>query len=245
MHSEYFTVYHVDCDRNGLLKTDLFQEMILDTACRAAEVGGFGIPDLNRQGRTWVLARFQQHTISTPVIGDTLRIDTWIEFNRLAFSMRNFRVFRIAPDAEPLLLAEARSAWAVIDLATRENVNFNDIPNYPQPEGGSVDLPRLPRPDRKADTLSSTHRVVYSDLDQNGHCNSSRYLQMMINSLDNIDGIFPTDLVVSYSHEVFFGQTVTIRRTLSDSPFFSVYNPDGTLCVTAHFITPTVQHPSH
>ncbi|MBQ0082464.1 MAG: hypothetical protein KBT41_04195 [bacterium] len=238
MYSEYFTVYHVDCDRNGFLKTDVFQEMILNTACRAAEIGGFGIPELNRQGRTWVLARFQQHTISSPRIGDVLRIDTWIELNRMAFSMRNFRVFRVSGDDELMLMAEARSAWAVIDLHSRENVNFNDIPHYPEPEGGSVDLPQMPRQNRKADTVSSTHRVVYSDLDQNGHCNSSRYLQIMINSLDDIDGIFPSDLMVSYSHEVFFGETVTIRRTLTGSPFFSIYNQEGVLCVTAHFVLP-------
>lgn len=237
MYSEFFTVYHVDCDRNGLLKTDVFQEMILNTACRAAEIGGFGIPELNGQGRTWVLARFQQHTLSYPQIGDRLRIDTWIEFNRLSFSMRNFRVFRLSDDHQELL-AEASSAWAVIDLHSRENVNFNDIPNYPQPEGGEVSIPRMPRPDRSADTVKTTHRIVYSDLDQNGHCNSSRYLQMMINSLDLIDGIFPSDIVVSYSHEVFFGETVTISRTLTPSPFFAIYNEHGTLCVTAQFLNP-------
>ncbi|MCQ2343638.1 MAG: thioesterase [Paludibacteraceae bacterium] len=240
MHSEYFTVYHVDCDRNGLLKTDVFQEMILNTACRAAEIGGFGIPELNRQGRTWVLARYQQHTISSPRIGDKLRIDTWIEMNRMAFSMRNFRAFRVSDDGVQTLLAEATSAWAVIDIHSRENVNFNDIPHYPEPEGGSVDLPRLPRPDRKGEAISSTHRIVYSDLDQNGHCNSSRYLQIMIDSLDEIDGIFPSDLQVSYSHEIFFGETVTIKHTVKGSPFFAIYNQNGTLCVTAQFLLPNL-----
>lgn len=237
MHSEYFTVYHVDCDRNGRLKTDVFQEMVLNTACRAAEVGGFGIPELNRQGRTWVLARYQQHTILYPKIGDTLRIDTWIEINRMSFSMRNFRVFRI-DGKEHTLLAEARSAWAVIDLQSRENVNFNDIPNYPEPEGGSVELPVLPRLDRKAEMVSTTHRIVYSDLDQNGHCNSSRHLQIMIDSLNDIDGIFPSDLLVSYSHEVFFGEEVTIKRTKDGSPYFLIFNKEGMLCVTAYFVLP-------
>lgn len=231
MYRERFKIFHSHCDRNGYLKTDLFQEMILNTACGAAEAGGFGIPALNRLGMTWVMARFQMHVERHPRIGEEVTIETWIEQNRMGFSIRNFRVLGITG-----ILAEARSAWAVIDVKTRESVNFNVLENVPVPEGNPVDLPPMPRPDRKAATITTEHTVRFTDLDQNGHCNSSRYLGMMLDAYGSIDGLLPRDILVSYSHETFFGERLSVSRTQTEDPFFAIHNPQGELCVTAHFV---------
>ena len=251
MFTEHFTIYHSHCDRNGYLKTDLFQEMILNTACSAAEAGGFGIPTLNRLGLTWVMARFQMHVNQHPRIGDKLKIETWIEQNRMGFSIRNFRVSAdsclLSVDSCPdelktencelkTVIAEARSAWAVIDVKSRESVNFNELQHIPVPEGNPVDLPTMPRPDRKAATISTEHTVRFTDLDQNGHCNSSRYLGIMLDAYGSIDGLLPRDLLVSYSHETFFGETLKVSRTQTEDPFFAIHNPQGELCVSAHFV---------
>ena len=231
MNRERFTVYHSQCDGTGMLKMDLFQEIILNTACKAAEDGGFGIPELNKKGRTWVMARFQMHVNEQPRIGNKLTVETWIEQNRLGFSMRDFRVIKGAK-----VMAVARSVWAVIDLRTRENVNFNDLEHAPQPEGNAIELPSMARPVRSGETTVSRYRIRYSDLDQNGHCNSSRYVQIMEDAIGSEQGLRASDMLVSYAHEVFFGEEVTVEHTASTTgDWFVIRNAQGIACVTGWF----------
>lgn len=220
----------------GDMKLHALVEMLLNAACRAADDLGFGISELNSRNKSWVLARLQLAIDSYPRQDEDVEIETWIEQNRFSFSTRNFRVWRLEGNGTRTQLVHAKSIWAVIDLDTRENVNLFDEPLFRNAvDGEPLHLPLTGSKPSRDLSMESEYTVRYSDLDFNGHCNSARYLQIMLNAYNRIDGCQARFLNISYSREVHFGDSVTIRYNDSDSPTFHIYNADGKLCTSAFF----------
>lgn len=237
MDKYQFHVYYADINGDKRMKLDLFEGMILNASCRSSDDGGFGIPDLNRTNRTWVLARFALNIIDFPRLNDEIEIETWIESNMMGFSIRDFAIYRLHPAAEREHIADCKTTWAVIDLTTRQNVNLADIPDFPAPEPRKVTIPPMPHFDRAAETEERPYTIQYSDIDQNGHCNSARYVQMMLNAYNRVEGMNASRFQVSYSHEVRFGEPVRIVFTKGENPYFRIYNKDGQVAVSAQFVT--------
>lgn len=234
--SYFFHVHYADVGMKLIMKPHILEEIILNSACRAADDDGFGIPDLNRQNKSWVLARFQLDVIEWPALKDDIEIETWVESYRMGFSMRDFRVYRISGDYRELL-ATSKTAWAIIDLTTRENVNIFDQQIFAEHLDGEIlNLKIDVRPDKNADTEEREYIIQYADIDQNGHCNSARYPQMMLNAYGDIMGLHPRQWQISYSHELRFNEKVKITFTKSKNPFFRIYNSEGVLCTSAIFI---------
>jgi len=255
--SYFFHIHYADVGMKLLLKPHIFEEIILNSACRAADDDGFGIPDLNRQNKSWVLARFQLDVIEWPALKDDIEVETWVESYRMGFSIRNFRVYRISsspippiPPISPIspispippissrkLIATSKTAWAIIDLTTRENVNIFDDPIFEQTlDGEPLALRINAKPDKSSEIIEHEYTVQYADIDQNGHCNSARYPQIMLNAYGDVLGLHPRQWQISYSHELKFGERVKVTFTNSANPFFRIYNEDGVLCTSANFI---------
>lgn len=243
--SYFFHVHYADVGMKLVMKPHILEEIILNSACRAADDDGFGIPDLNRQNKSWVLARFQLDVIEWPALKDDIEIETWVESYRMGFSMRNFRIYRVSRDSSSSILssssrkliATSKTAWAIIDLNTRQNVNIFDQPVFMEHLDGEIlDLKIDTRPDKSAEVIEKEYTIQYADIDQNGHCNSARYPQMMLNAYGDIMGLHPRQWQISYSHELRFNEKVKITFTKSKNPFFRIYNSEGVLCTSAIFI---------
>lgn len=237
MDKYLFHVCYGDVNHELRIKLHNYESMLLNASCRASDDGGFGIPDLNRTNRTWVLARFGVNILDFPRLNDEIEIETWIEQNMMGFSVRDFAIYRLAPDGTRRHLGDCRTVWAIIDLTTRQNVNLDDIPGFPAAEDRKVEIPAMPRVDRDAARTETSYTIQYSDIDQNGHCNSACYVRMMLDALNSPDGIPARRFTVNYSHEVRFGETVCIQRTDGPNPLFKIIKADGSVAVTAHFAT--------
>ena len=105
--SYFFHVHYADVGMKLVMKPHILEEIILNSACRAADDDGFGIPDLNRQNKSWVLARFQLDVIEWPALKDDIEIETWVESYRMGFSMRNFRIYRVSIDSSSSILSSS------------------------------------------------------------------------------------------------------------------------------------------
>jgi len=237
--SYFFHVHYADVGMKLIMKPHIFEEIILNSACRAADDNGFGIPDLNSQNKTWVLARFQLDVIEWPALKDDIEVETWVESYRMGFSMRNFRIYRLTTEdrGQRTLIATSKTAWAIIDLTTRENVNIFDQPIFENHvDGEMLSLKIDARPDKNSEVVEKEYTIQYADIDQNGHCNSARYPQIMLNAYGEIMGLHPRQWQISYSHELKFGERVKVTFTKSKNPYFRIYNSEGVLCTSAFFI---------
>ena len=179
-HSVYVEPFHVDFSGNIFL--GLLGNHLLNAADKHSHKRGWGIGTLNKNNCTWVLSRLTIEMFEMPRQYDQFQVDTWVEGVMKLFTSRNFAVLK--PDGTPY--GYARSVWAMIDMETRKPCDLlalydGDILNYvvseeerPCPiEGHGRFRFKDPKHVRTIDTY-------YSDVDINGHINSIKYIEHIL-----------------------------------------------------------------
>ena len=143
----------------------------------------FGMSYLNTMNKTWVLSRLAVELEDMPREHDHITITTWVESAMKYFTKRNWEI--LSEDGKKVY-GYAKSVWAMIDTVTREpqnifQVNDGAIVNFihKEKECPITDVSRVKTPEM---TDYTEFKVEYSDLDVNGHLNSVRYLDHVMNT---------------------------------------------------------------
>ena len=63
----------------------------------------------------------------------------------------------------------------------------------------------------EAQTGEILHQIQYSDMDYNGHCNSCKYLEWMVNAVQAFDNQKPFRLDINYVKELYQGDIMYTR----------------------------------
>ncbi|MDR2913077.1 MAG: hypothetical protein LBV38_07325 [Alistipes sp.] len=199
-----------DIDASQRVRLCAMGDMVLQAAGDDADILGFGVSDLNAGNASWVLSRMAIEMRRLPQRHEEIDIYTLVsDYGRL-FTTRNMTV----SDGKSVEIGAAVTQWAMIDLATRRPLDLSALSN----KGTSlVDRePPVERP-RKVGALAECsserpYEVVYSDIDFNGHVNSMKYLEWMVDSLPTGVaarlGSFRLD--INYIHEARLGDRLTI-----------------------------------
>ena len=195
-------------------KTRLYhlEEYLLEVAGQAADELGYGIAVMHPRGLGWILSRLSLVMYELPRHNDKIRFETWIESNAHMLSTRDFRIYK-----GDKLIGICKSVWAVLDLSKRELVNIFDEPIFEGCVDGEVlDMPRVRMTTIPEPTGIVPHKVVYSDIDYNGHCNSCRYLQALMDAYlpDIYDKTVRLD--INYSKEAMLGELMQIHYLVSE-----------------------------
>ena len=234
-YSYDFEIQYQEVDMNRKLRLFTLENYLLNVAGRVADELGFGLKYLNPMGLTWVLTRMSIEMSYIPSDCEQVRFETWIESNAHMLSTRNFRIYLLRAD-EPMLIGCAKSVWAVLDMTKREIVNCFDQKAFEGAVDGEIlDIPRAtrPLPMTEPDDIVE-HKIQYSDVDYNNHCNSCKYLEMMLNAkrLDTRDSGFRLD--INYAKEVYLGDTL-YTHYLADENSIQYCQKDinGTTCCSA------------
>ncbi len=175
------------CDFNGRLMYSTLGNYMLNAADYQSSERGFGWNELKRENKAWVLSRFVMEMSEMPGPYDRFDIATWVESVMRYFTYRNWSV--IGKDGK--VYGYGTSVWAMIDLTTRQpadifSVNDGRIRNFVSPDDKvPIDSPSRVKMDGKNATLIREIDVTYSDLDVNGHVNSIRYIEHVLD-------LFPT-----------------------------------------------------
>ncbi len=204
---KYYYEYEIkyqEVDGKKRLRLFNLENYLLEVAGTVADALGFGIAKLHPMGLTWILTRMSIEMNELPTHCEKVRFETWIESNVHMLSTRNFRIY-----SGERLIGQVKSVWAVLDLEKREIVNvFNDPMFEGCVDGEVIEMARVRMTTIPEPTGVVPHKVVYSDIDYNGHCNSCRYLQAMT------DAYLPdyyekkVRLDISYSKEAMLGETL-------------------------------------
>lgn len=180
--------------------------------CASIHAGqhGFGYDDMQEQHHAWVLSRIVVEMNTIPTTGEAYNVETWV---KSAYRQFTDRLYAITDNAEGIY-GYAFSTWALIDVTTRQPMNLADLPNGGFKEAIIArDIP-LKAPSRirlKQPQVVRQQNVQYSDLDINGHVNSVRYIEMMLDLLPEACHQPVRHLEVAYSAEAHFGDTLTFR----------------------------------
>ena len=149
---------------------------------------GFGMDFLNSIKKTWVLSRLAIEMYEMPCQYDKFYVETWVESAMRYFTQRNFRV--VSEDGAKVY-GYGRSIWAMIDTDTRQPTNIFDIDNgaivnwvEKDKENPMSKLTRVQMDDKTE--LVRTIDTFYNDVDINGHINSVKYIEHVLD-------LFPID----------------------------------------------------
>ena len=219
-----YTIKYQEVDDRKKLRLHNLENYLLEVAGTVADDLGFGIQKLHPIGLTWILTRMSIEINELPGPCEPIRFETWIESNAHMLSTRDFRIY-----TGERLIGQCKSIWAVLDMQKREIVNVFDNPIFEGcVDGEVIDLQRVRMTTIPEPTGVVTHKVVYSDLDYNCHCNSCKYLESMLNAyLPDYYGK-RVRLDISYQKEVVLGDELqTYYLVTADGVQYQQKNGDG------------------
>ena len=142
---------------------------------------GFGMDYLNSINKTWVLSRLAIEMDEMPLQYEKFYVETWVESAMRYFTNRSFRVVAATDDSTPI----TQSIWAMIDTETRQPCNLLEVNNgsileyvEKEKENPMAKLSRV-KMDENAE-LVRTIETNYCDVDINGHINSVKYIEHVL-----------------------------------------------------------------
>ena len=211
-YSYEYEIKYQEVDGQKKLRLFNLENYLLEVAGTVADDLGFGIAVLHPRGLTWILTRVSLEMYELPTHCEKIRFETWIESNAHMLSTRDFRIY-----AGDKLIGQCKSVWAVLDLQKREIVNCFEEPIFDGcVDGEVIEMPRVRMTTIPEPTGCVPHKIVYSDIDYNNHCNSCRYLQAMMDAyLPNYYGKH-IRLDINYSKEVMLGDELQTFYLVSD-----------------------------
>ena len=176
------------CDFSGRLFMGHLGNHMLYADDFHSSARGFGMKYLMTIQRSWVLSRLAIEMDEMPQQYTKFRVETWVESAMRFFTSRNFAVVGTSPDPSQggeKVYGYGRSIWAMIDTATRQPTDILAIDNgaindwiekdkpCPIDKGGRV---------RMGDdaVLVRTIDTYYNDVDINGHINSVKYIEHVL-----------------------------------------------------------------
>ncbi len=188
----HFVAEPFHCDFTKRLFIGHLGNNLLNAADFHSNDRGYGVNYLNTINKTWVLSRLSIELEEMPAIYENFIVETWIDSVMRYFTNRNFKI----ADDEGRVYGYGKSIWAMIDTATRQPVdilktNGETISKYLETEYVN---PIRKSPRVKLDTdlkLQKSILVTYSDIDINGHVNSIKYIEHILD-------LFPLDQYKKY-----------------------------------------------
>ena len=214
--------FHVDF--TGKLTMGVLGNHLLNCAGFHAADRGFGIATLNDSHYTWVLSRLAIELERMPKEYEHFTIQTWVENVYRLFTDRNFAIL----DAEGNPIGYARSIWAMIDMDTRKpadllSLHGGQITDYIcKDKECPIDKPGRIKVAQKE--LVGEHKALYSDIDINGHVNSIKYIEHILD-------LFPMEVFkekrikrfeMAYSAESYYGNVLSFYREQTGNDEYDV-----------------------
>ena len=203
--------FHVDF--TGRIFLGVLGNHLLNAAGNHSQRRGWGIGSLNENHYTWVLSRLCIEMEEMPMQYEDIEIRTWVESVMRLFTNRNFSILR--SDGTPC--GYARSVWAMIDMDTRKPCDLlslydGDILRYVvEPEENVCPIQGHGRLVFREARLARTLDTYYSDVDINGHINSIKYIEHILD-------LFPREryerqmvrrLEIAYKAESYLGDRLS------------------------------------
>lgn len=227
--------FHVDF--TGKLFMGVLGNHLLNCAGFHSTERGFGMAALNESNYTWVLSRLAIEMEDMPAQYEEFTVDTWVENVYRLFTDRNFSIY----GKDGKVYGYARSVWAMINMDTRKpadllSLHGGDIVDYIETEKACpIEKPGRIKvggcmPVRSVD-------VYYSDIDINGHVNSIKYIEHVLDlfSKDWYAGHAIRRFEMAYVAESYSGDTLSFFREESGDGTYDIEvrknvggeNPEG------------------
>ena len=229
------------CDFTGQLFMGHLGNHLLNAADFHSSDRGFGMKYLMGIQRSWVLSRLAIEMTDMPSQYTRFDVETWVESAMRYFTQRNFSV----TGKDGHVYGYGRSVWAMIDTGTRQPTDIFSIDNgaitqwiekekpCPIDKGGRVKMTSQAQ-------LLHTIDTGYSDVDINGHINSVKYIEHVLD-------LWPLDwyrthrvrrIEIAYVAEAHGGDQLSFysEETAPNAYSIRITRTDGTEVARSHVV---------
>lgn len=174
VYTTQFRVRHYECDAYGHMSYANYARYMQETAIAASNNIGYDKARYDALNMRWLIYETHIEYLQPLFHEDEVQVKTWVGGFRRVRSERNYEFFK-----GDVLAARARTDWVLLDLQTRQ-------PIAPPPamveaygaEGAYQPPQRFAAPPTPPPAVfRQQRRVMWSDLDSEGHVNNARYLE--------------------------------------------------------------------
>jgi acyl-ACP thioesterase len=168
-------------DFRGRVTIPMIGNYLMHAASNHAAQRGFGFSEMTEKHTAWVLSRLAIEINRYPEMSEPVTLYTWIDEVGRLFTSRSFEL----TDHTGASVAYACSTWAAIDMQTRRPVPLDEeaLSAYIADRKCPIEKPgKIATIDMEGEGVS--YRVKYSDLDINGHFNSIKYMEHLLDLFD-------------------------------------------------------------
>ena len=230
--TKHYTVRWHDTDCNRCVTPTKILTYMQETAGEHLKSLLMSMDELrDKKGLAFLLSSISISIYEPLYADDEIDVQTWVcESRGLSYN----RCFCILRDGK--VMAEASSVWGLMDLQAHRLLKADESPFEAEPEPAvTLDLPRRLRMVRIEEMESVGERkIVYSDIDYNGHMNNTHYPDLFCNFTPDICQSRVCAMVLSFLHESAFGHTLTIYRKRTDGGYlFRTVDEAGITCTEA------------
>lgn len=172
---------------------------------------------LIEKGIIIVVSRISYHVIKMPKAFQQITLLTWEEAAQGPLCVRRYQI--IDTNTKEILVT-GFSLWTIVDfrekkLIPAKNYTYRPLPtrisDFDGIKPGKIAVPE------NAEKIG-THKIGFTDMDSNGHCNNSRYMNFVIDALpQEYQNKTFTDLRVNYSKEATYGDTIDLYGCIDDA----------------------------
>ncbi len=217
-HIVSYEILSHDAGHNGEVHPSAVFRYFQETADSQMRADGPTYRELLDQGYAFVLSRMHVRLYGTLRAYDNVTVQTWAyDPPRGAAFERYYRMYR-----GDELVAEAGSVWALLNVNTGELCRVGTLElHYGQDEPLEIGT-RFRLPPLEWET-ADTHTVRYADVDVNNHMNNTRYPDMLCDRIPDIDERHITDIQIAYLAEAPLGETLAVRRAVTEEDDKTVY----------------------
>ena len=200
-----------DCDKNERVRMAALLSKIATFGGYDYDARGITREVLLEMGYAFLLSRVAVRLHSCPKYGDVLTVQTWENGAKGAHMQRVFKMY----DQNGQLCVSARSDWILVDPVSHKILRprgFTDTALAGCPE--EIDCPapgKIVLPKEGLEELGC-RKVVWSDLDGNGHLYSGNYGDIVWDYLPcDLQEQIPTEFYINYSKEARMGDVLELR----------------------------------
>ena len=221
-------------DFRGRVTIPMIGNYLIHVASSHAAERGFGFNDMSERHTAWVLSRLAIEMIEYPAMSEPITLYTWVDEVGRLFTSRCFELV----DGNGKTFGYARSIWAAIDVETRRPTLL-DIARL---SAYVTDRPcPIEKPGKIAAVENETEGVPYfikySDLDINGHLNSIKYMEHLLDLFD-LDLFKTKDIKrfeIAYQSEGKYGMKLMLYKREADNGKYdmAICNEGKAICRAA------------
>ena len=164
---------------------------------------------------------------------DEIAVSTWTGEETKGYSFyRNFTVERSGET-----VADALSIWALTDIDKKTIIPVSEFRhNFENEKSIEMNMPRrIKFPAAKEAEFAGSKKIMYSDIDYNGHMNNTHYPNMLADFLPTPEKYRIKDMTLSFLSGSIYNEEISIYRTQENDRFyFRTLNGDGKVCLEAY-----------